>query len=100
MPGFVPQVTYGSSSEASITTLLSYAAPARGPRIVTDQTRAEMKKILAEIRSGQFAREWILENRANAPAFKRVRRSECAHPIEQVGRDLRRLMSWIKAKEV
>ena len=59
-----------------------------------------MKKILEEIQSGQFAREWILENKANAPAFKAMRRRERNHPIEEVGRQLRRLMSWIKAKEV
>ena len=59
-----------------------------------------MKKILAEIRSGQFAKEWILENKANAPAFKALRRQERAHQVEQVGRQLRRLMSWIDAKEV
>jgi ketol-acid reductoisomerase len=59
-----------------------------------------MKKILEEIQNGQFAREWILENKANAPAFKAVRRRERNHGIEVVGRQLRRLMSWIKAKEV
>ena len=66
------------------------------------QTRsfAEMKRILDEIQSGKFAREWILENRANAPAFKAMRRRERSHPLEEVGRRLRRLMSWINAKEV
>ena len=59
-----------------------------------------MKKILEEIQNGKFAREWILENKANAPAFKATRRRERNHPIEEVGRKLRRLMSWIKAKEV
>ena len=59
-----------------------------------------MKKILEEIRSGQFAREWILENKAGAPAFKATRRRERQHPVEQVGKELRRMMSWIKEKEV
>jgi len=59
-----------------------------------------MKKILKEIQTGQFAREWILENRAGAPAFKSVRRRERNHLIEETGRRLRRLMSWINAKEV
>ena len=59
-----------------------------------------MKQILAEIQNGQFAREWILENKANAPAFKAMRRQERSHPVEQVGRGLRKLMSWINAKEV
>jgi len=84
----------------SISNTAEYGDYTRGPRIITDQTRAEMKKILAEIQGGQFAREWILENKANAPAFKAVRRRERNHPIEVVGRQLRRLMSWINAKEV
>jgi len=84
----------------SISNTAEYGDYTRGPRIVTDETRKEMKKILAEIQSGQFAREWILENKANAPAFKATRRRERNHPIEEIGRKLRRLMSWIKAKEV
>ncbi|HEX4130119.1 MAG TPA: ketol-acid reductoisomerase [Pirellulales bacterium] len=84
----------------SVSNTAEYGDYTRGPRIVTDQTKAEMKKILNEIQSGQFAREWILENKANAPAFKATRRRERSHPIEVVGKQLRRLMSWIKAKEV
>ncbi len=84
----------------SVSNTAEYGDYTRGPRIVTDQTKAEMKKILGEIRSGQFAREWILENKANAPVFKATRRAERNHPIEEVGRRLRRLMPWIKAKEV
>ena len=84
----------------SVSNTAEYGDYTRGPRIVTDETRKEMKKILAEIQSGQFAREWILENKANAPAFKATRRRERSHPIEEVGRKLRRLMSWIKSKEV
>jgi ketol-acid reductoisomerase len=84
----------------SVSNTAEYGDYTRGPRIVTEETRKEMKKILEEIQSGQFAREWILENKANAPAFKATRRRERAHPIEEVGRKLRRLMSWIKAKEV
>jgi ketol-acid reductoisomerase len=72
----------------------------RGPRIITDETRAEMKKILEEIRNGQFAREWILENRAGAPAFKALRRRDRGIELEQVGLRLRSLMSWIDSKEV
>jgi ketol-acid reductoisomerase len=59
-----------------------------------------MKRILAEIRSGQFARDWILENKAGAPSFKAMRRRERQHPIEQIGKELRRMMSWIDEKEV
>jgi ketol-acid reductoisomerase len=84
----------------SISNTAEYGDYTRGPRIVTDQTRAEMKKILEEIQSGQFAKEWLLENRANAPAFKAMRRRDRQHLIEQVGRRLRGLMSWIDAREV
>jgi ketol-acid reductoisomerase len=84
----------------SVSNTAEYGDYTRGPRIVTDQTKAEMKKILAEIRSGQFARDWILENKAGAPSFKAMRRAERNHPIEEVGRRLRRLMPWIKSKEV
>jgi ketol-acid reductoisomerase len=84
----------------SVSNTAEYGDYTRGPRIVTDETRAEMKKILAEIQEGQFAREWILENKANAPAFKATRRREREHGLEQVGRQLRRLMTWIDAKEV
>jgi len=84
----------------SVSNTAEYGDYTRGPRIITDETRAEMKKILHEIQSGQFARDWILENKANAPAFKATRRRERDHPIETVGRQLRRLMSWINSKEV
>ncbi len=84
----------------SISNTAEYGDYTRGGRIITDQTKAEMKRILAEIQDGRFAREWILENKANAPAFKAMRRRERAHGIEQIGRGLRRLMSWIDAKEV
>jgi ketol-acid reductoisomerase len=84
----------------SISNTAEYGDYTRGPRIVTDETRAEMKRILAEIQDGRFAREWLLENRVNAPVFKAMRRKERAHPVEVVGRGLRKLMSWINAKEV
>lgn len=84
----------------SVSNTAEYGDYSRGPRIVTDETRAEMKKILNEIQTGQFAREWILENRAGAPAFKAIRRRDRSLQIETVGRQLRSLMSWIDAKEV
>jgi ketol-acid reductoisomerase len=84
----------------SISNTAEYGDYTRGPRIVTDETKAEMKKILAEIQNGEFAREWILENKANAPAFKAQRRKERAHQVEEVGRRLRKMMTWIDAKEV
>jgi len=84
----------------SVSNTAEYGDYTRGPRIINEQTRAEMKRILAEIQDGSFAREWILENKANAPAFKAMRRKERKHPVEVIGRQLRKLMSWIDAKEV
>ncbi|HTQ39533.1 MAG TPA: ketol-acid reductoisomerase [Pirellulales bacterium] len=84
----------------SVSNTAEFGDYTRGPRIVTEQTKAEMKKILHEIKSGQFAREWILENKANAPAFKAMRKADREHPLEVVGRRLRKLMPWINAKEV
>jgi ketol-acid reductoisomerase len=84
----------------SISNTAEYGDYSRGPRIITDETKKEMKRILNEIQGGQFAREWILENKAGAPAFKAARRRERNHPIEVVGRKLRKMMSWINAKEV
>ncbi|MBC7855362.1 MAG: ketol-acid reductoisomerase, partial [Pirellulaceae bacterium] len=84
----------------SVSNTAEFGDYTRGPRIVTDETRQEMKKILKEIQSGQFAREWILENKAGAPGFKATRRRERTHQIEDVGRRLRKLMTWINAKEV
>jgi ketol-acid reductoisomerase len=84
----------------SISNTAEYGDYTRGPRIVTDQTKAEMKKILQEIRDGQFAKEWILENKANQPTFQAIRRRERSHLVEKVGKELRRMMTWIKSKEV
>jgi ketol-acid reductoisomerase len=84
----------------SISNTAEFGDYTRGPRIITAETKAEMKKILREIQTGQFAREWILENRAGAPAFKASRRLERKHPVEQVGQKLRSLMKWIDAKVV
>jgi ketol-acid reductoisomerase len=84
----------------SVSNTAEYGDYTRGPRIVTDETKAEMKKILNEIQTGQFAKEWMLENRAGAPAFKTVRRRERSHGVEQVGLELRKLMSWIDDKQV
>ncbi|NDH93504.1 MAG: ketol-acid reductoisomerase, partial [Planctomycetia bacterium] len=61
---------------------------------------AEMKKILDEIRSGEFARDWILENRAGAAMFKATRRREREHQLTATGRQLRKMMQWIESKEV
>ncbi|MGE5191578.1 MAG: ketol-acid reductoisomerase, partial [Deltaproteobacteria bacterium] len=84
----------------SISNTAEFGDYTRGPRIVTDETKAEMKKILKEIREGQFAKEWILENKANQPTFQAIRRRERSHAIEVVGKQLRSMMTWINAKEV
>jgi ketol-acid reductoisomerase len=84
----------------SVSNTAEFGDYTRGPRIVTEQTKAEMKKILSEIQRGEFARDWILENRANQATFKAVRRLERQHQIEEVGRQLRSMMTWIDSKEV
>ena len=83
----------------SVSNTAEFGDYTRGPRIVTDQTKAEMKKILHEIQTGQFAREWILENKANQPTFQAIKRRERSHQIEETGKQLRRMMKWINAKE-
>lgn len=83
----------------SISDTAEYGDLTRGPRIVTDETRQEMKAILSEIQEGRFAREWILENQAGRPAFKALRAKDAVHPIEKVGKELRDLMPWLKDKK-
>ena len=82
----------------SISDTAEFGDLTRGSRIVNDDTKAEMRKILHEIQSGQFAREWILENQVNRPVFTALRNRDMEHQIEHVGRDLRSKMSWIKQK--
>jgi len=84
----------------SISNTAEYGDLTRGPRIVTDQTKAEMKKILREIQEGEFAREWILENQAGKPRLNRMRAITQAHPIEKVGEEIRGKMSWLKGKKI
>ena len=83
----------------SVSNTAEFGDYTRGPRIVTAETKAEMKKILHEIQSGQFAKEWILENKANQASFQAIKRRERSHPIEETGKQLRRMMKWINAKE-
>ncbi|CAN1210186.1 ketol-acid reductoisomerase [Tumidithrix helvetica PCC 7403] len=80
----------------SISNTAEYGDYTRGPRIITDDTRAEMKRILSEIQSGQFAREFVLENLSGKAGFTAMRRREAEHPIEEVGKDLRAMFSWLK----
>jgi ketol-acid reductoisomerase len=80
----------------SISNTAEYGDLTRGPRIITDETKQEMKTILREIQTGQFAREFVLENQAGKPGFTAMRRREAEHPIEEVGKDLRAMFSWLK----
>ena len=84
----------------SISNTAEYGDMTRGPRIVNAETKAEMKRILAEIQTGEFAREFILENQSGAPKFKALRRIGQQHPIEEVGERLRNMMPWIKASKL
>jgi ketol-acid reductoisomerase len=80
----------------SISNTAEYGDYTRGPRIVNDQTKAEMRKILKEIQSGQFARDFVTENQTGKPGFTAMRRQEAEHPIENVGKDLRAMFSWMQ----
>jgi len=84
----------------SISNTAEYGDFTRGPRIITDETRKEMKAILKEIQNGQFAREFILENQAGAATMKAERRLGKEHQIEQVGSKLRSMMPWIRQNQL
>ncbi|AGA57196.1 Ketol-acid reductoisomerase [Thermobacillus xylanilyticus] len=80
----------------SISNTAEYGDYVTGPRIITEETKKEMKRVLADIQSGKFARDFILENQSNRAMLTAIRRREAEHPIEQVGKQLRELMHWIK----
>ncbi len=79
----------------SVSNTAEYGEYVSGPRIITAETKAEMKRVLADIQSGRFARDWMLENKASQASFKAIRRRNAEHPIEQVGEKLRAMMPWI-----
>ena len=79
----------------SISNTAEYGSYTRGPRLVTAETKAEMKRVLDDIQSGRFARDWMLENKVGQTSFKAMRAREAAHPIEEVGAKLRGMMPWI-----
>jgi ketol-acid reductoisomerase len=79
----------------SISNTAEYGEYVTGPRIINDETKKEMRRVLADIQSGRFARDWMLENRVNQSSFKATRRRLSEHPIEQVGERLRAMMPWI-----
>jgi ketol-acid reductoisomerase len=85
-----------SNMRYSISNTAQYGDLTRGPRIITEETRKEMKRILKEIQDGTFAREWILECRANKPVFNALTKKGEEHPIEAVGERLRAMMPWLK----
>jgi len=87
-----------SGMRYSISNTAEYGDYMSGKRIINEHTRQEMKKILAEITSGEFARQWILENQAKRPMFNASRRQEAGHLIEKVGAKLRKMMPWLNSR--
>jgi ketol-acid reductoisomerase len=85
-----------STMNFSVSNTAEYGGLTRGPRVIDDLVREEMEDILAEVQSGEFAREWILENQAGRPVFNALARETNEHPIEEVGKRLRALMPWLK----
>ncbi len=85
-----------SNMRYSISNTAQYGDLTRGPRVINAEVKKEMKKILSEVQSGEFAREWILECRANKPVFNALTRKGADHPIEKVGEKLRAMMPWLK----
>ncbi|NLT41178.1 MAG: ketol-acid reductoisomerase [Anaerolineae bacterium] len=83
----------------SVSDTAEYGDYVGGPRVITEDTRDEMRQMLAEIQDGSFAREWILENMAGRPSFLAMRRLEAEHPIEEVGAELRDMMPWLKKRK-
>ena len=84
----------------TVSNTAEYGGLTRGSRVVTEETKAEMRRILEEIQSGRFAREFVTENQAGAPTIKAMRRRSQAHAIEEVGARLRAMMPWIEANKL
>lgn len=84
----------------SVSNTAKYGDITRGPRIITEETKKEMKKILAEIQSGEFAKEWMLENRVNRPVFNALLKRGQEHQIEEVGAKLRAMMPWLGKNKI
>ncbi len=91
--GGIPFMRYSVSDTAE------YGDLTRGKRIITPETREEMKRMLKEVQTGSFAKEWILENRVGRPMFNALRKKEAEHPIEEVGKKLRSMMGWLQEKK-
>ncbi|MCD6472044.1 ketol-acid reductoisomerase [Candidatus Aerophobetes bacterium] len=88
-----------SKMRSDISNTAEYGDLTRGPRIITEKTKEEMRKILKEIQSGEFAREWVLENKSNRVVFNALAKKDKEHLIEKVGQNLRKMMSWIKEEQ-
>ena len=84
----------------SISDTAEYGDYVTGSRIITDETKKEMKQVLTEIQDGTFAKKWLLENQVGRPTFNAMRRMKAEHPIEKVGKELREMMSWIDTKKL
>jgi ketol-acid reductoisomerase len=91
--GGIPFMRYSVSDTAE------YGDLTRGKRIITPETREEMKQMLKEVQTGSFAKEWILENQVGRPMFNALRKKEAEHPIEEVGKKLRSMMGWLQEKK-
>ena len=91
--GGIPFMRYSVSDTAE------YGDLTRGKRIITSETREEMKRMLKEVQTGSFAKEWILENQVGRPVFNALRKKEAEHPIEEVGKKLRSMMGWLQEKK-
>jgi ketol-acid reductoisomerase len=91
--GGLPFMRYSVSDTAE------YGDLTRGKRIITSETREEMKRMLKEVQTGSFAKEWILENQVGRPVFNALRKKEAEHPIEEVGKKLRSMMGWLQEKK-
>ncbi|KAB7738963.1 ketol-acid reductoisomerase [Parvibaculum sedimenti] len=84
----------------SVSNTAEYGEYVTGPRIITPETKAEMKRVLTDIQTGKFTRDWMLENKVNQTSFKAIRARNAAHPIEEVGQRLRAMMPWIAANKL
>ena len=88
-----------SGMRYSISDTAEYGDMVIGKKIITEETRKNMKKILKDVQSGDFARDWILENQAGRPVYNAIKKKEENHPIEIVGKKLRKMMTWIKKED-
>ena len=82
----------------SVSETAEYGDYTRGPRVVDQSVKDEMKKILDEIQTGEFAREWIVENQAGQPRFRALREKNLKHPITNIGKEIRAMMGWLNQK--